>query len=212
MTEDQIRSLVVDLLNEAVARIGSDFADMRQHVDRRINDLIVDMTHTFEQVDDTESRLARRFDASAQVLQDTMADAVRRLASITNMETGDTTASSGVELELAVKATEESADRILSAAERLSTHAALLARSEDPESRAIAQAITDDVAAIFEASSFHDLAGQRVRGAIRLLEEVRAAIASTAGLEAAAPKAPGPAPASMGGKAVSQSDIDALFG
>lgn len=212
MTDDQIRTLMADMLNDAVARIGSDFAEMRQHVDRRINDLIVDMTHTFEQVDDTESRLVRRFDASTQVLQDTMAEAVKRLSAITNLETGDTTASSGVELELAVKATEESADRILSAAERLSNHAAALARSEDPESRRIAQAITDDVAEIFEASSFHDLAGQRVRGAIRLLEEVRAAIASSAGIEATPARATAPAPAAMGGKAASQADIDALFG
>jgi hypothetical protein len=212
MTDDQIRSAMTELLNEAVARIGVEFTEMRHHVDRRINDLIVDMTHTFEQVDDTESRLVRRFDASALVLQETMADAVKRLASITNLDAGDTTASSGVELELAVKATEESADRILSAAERLSTHAAELARSEDPESRRIAQAIADDVAAIFEASSFHDLAGQRVRGAIRLLEEVRSAIATSAGIETTAVRGSGPAPAGMGGKSASQSDIDALFG
>jgi hypothetical protein len=211
MTDDQIRTLMAELLDEAVGRIGTEFAEMRNHVDRRINDLIVDMTHTFEQVDDTESRLAQRLDASAQALQDTMVEAVGRLAAITNLEGGDTTASSGVELELAVKATEESADRILSAAERLSAHAAALARSEDSESRRIAQAITEDVGAIFEASSFHDLAGQRVRGAIRVLEEVRAAIASSAGIQAPAARSVTPAPASLGGKAVSQSDIDALF-
>lgn len=201
-----------DALEEAVGRLQGEFADLRRFLDRRLAEVSVDLTHTYEHVDGTEERIARRIGQSEDAVRALMGDVVSRLSAITDTGAGDSTASSGAELELAVRDAEESAERILSAAERLSAHAAALARSDDPQARRAAEAIADEVSVIFEASSFHDLAGQRVRAAIRVLEEVRGAIAASAGIAAPAPRPSGPPPASLGGEAASQADIDRLFG
>jgi chemotaxis protein CheZ len=212
MDDRYVRDAVDAAVAEALGSLRGEFADLRQFLDRRLAEVSVDLTHTFEHVDDTETRIARRIAESEDSVRALMTQVVERLSAITDTGAGDTTASSGAELELAVKAAEESADRILSAAERLSAHAAALAAVDHPDAKRAAEAIADEVGVIFEASSFHDLAGQRVRGAIRVLEEVRHAIAASAGLPAPPPRAGSPPPAGMGGAAASQADIDALFG
>jgi len=212
MDDQGVRGAVDAAVAEAIGALRSEFADLRQFLDRRLTEVSVDLTHTFEHMDDTETRISKRISQSEDAVRSLMSEVVGRLSEITDTGTGDTTASSGAELELAVRAAEESADRILSAAERLSGHAAALAALDHPEAKRVAEAVADEVGVIFEASSFHDLAGQRVRGAIRVLEEVRGAIAASAGLAAPPPRASGPPPASLGGDAVSQDDIDKLFG
>jgi chemotaxis protein CheZ len=74
---------------------------------------------------------------------------------------------SGLELEAVVQATEAAADTILEAAEAIQTW--LDHGVRDAESIA---ALTERVNAIFQACSFQDLTGQRVRRAIKQLQQV----------------------------------------
>lgn len=83
------------------------------------------------------------------------------------------------ELDAIVGGADESFERILTAAEDIdeaaNTLLALLAREQDQE---IAHAIRRQVARIFEACSFHDLANQRIA---KVLETLRSVDARTGG-------------------------------
>jgi chemotaxis protein CheZ len=89
---------------------------------------------------------------------------------------GGLTASNGEvrqELNAVVGGADQSVQRILTAAEDIdeaaNTLLALLAREQD---QALARAIRDQVARIFEACSFHDLAGQRIGKVLGTLQSV----------------------------------------
>jgi chemotaxis protein CheZ len=77
------------------------------------------------------------------------------------------------ELDAVVGGADESFQRILTAAEDIdeaaNTLMALLGREQD---QALARAIRDQVARIFEACSFHDLAGQRISKVLGTLQSV----------------------------------------
>ena len=73
---------------------------------------------------------------------------------------------SGVELEAVVQATENAANQIMEAAEAITSW---LQAGGDP---AALPAVTQQVNAIFEACTFQDLTGQRIRRAIEHLQQV----------------------------------------
>ena len=76
------------------------------------------------------------------------------------------THNSGAELEAVVQATENAANQIMTAAEAI---ASWLQAGGDP---AAFPAVTQQVNAIFEACTFQDLTGQRIRRAIEHLQQV----------------------------------------
>jgi chemotaxis protein CheZ len=76
------------------------------------------------------------------------------------------TYNSGVELEAVVQATENAANQIMEAAEAIGNW---LQSGGDPTAL---QAVSQQVNAIFEACTFQDLTGQRVRRAIEHLQNV----------------------------------------
>ena len=73
---------------------------------------------------------------------------------------------SGIELEAVVQATENAANQIMGAAEAISNW---LQAGGDPASL---PAVTEQVNTIFEACTFQDLTGQRIRRAIEHLQQV----------------------------------------
>jgi chemotaxis protein CheZ len=77
------------------------------------------------------------------------------------------TRNSGLELEAVVEATERAANQIMEAAEAIGDWVSSGAR--DPAS---VQAVAEKINAIFEACTFQDLTGQRIRRAIEHLQKV----------------------------------------
>jgi chemotaxis protein CheZ len=77
------------------------------------------------------------------------------------------TRNSGLELEAVVQATEAAANRIMEAAEAIGDW--LREGKNDPMAM---QAVNEKVNAIFEACSFQDVTGQRIRRAIQHLQQV----------------------------------------
>ena len=77
------------------------------------------------------------------------------------------TRNSGLELEAVVQATESAANTILEAAEAIQDWATC--NSHDPGAK---DAIVERVGSIFEACSFQDVTGQRIRRAIQHLQQV----------------------------------------
>ena len=133
----------------------------------------------------------------------------------------------GEELAAIVSATETATNGVLSAAEFIEkTAVAMKARLSDPSDKRDLDLMMDAVVSIFEACNFQDITGQRIGKVVRTLDFIEdrvVAMIQTWGTEAFAhlphsfevPVAEeakllnGP---QLQGKAISQAEIDALFG
>lgn len=137
------------------AELHPALADLQRFVDRRFAELSAELHASVEIADMGEERmtveLARIHDQIGQLIA--MPAAATR--------------NSGLELEAVVQATEAAANTIMEAAEAIQDWVAGGARDKD----AVA-AIAARVNAIFEACSFQDVTGQRIRRAIQHLQQV----------------------------------------
>lgn len=177
------------------------FTALHRFIDRRMAELSAELHASVELVDMNEARLSQELTQMHQQIAGLVA--VPALAS----------RNSGVELEAVVVATEAAANTIMEAAEAIQEWIAHGGR--DPESL---QALAQRVNAIFEACSFQDVTGQRVRRAIQHLQQVETM------LERFMPRPAGPAekllvpterhtvtPAAQSQSDIGQEQIDALL-
>lgn len=146
-----------DAALQAVVRstIEPHFADLHRFVDRRIAELSAELHASVQLADMTEEKLSREL---AQVHD--------RIASLVALP-GAATRNSGVELEAVVLATEAAANTIMEAAEAIQDW--ILRGQRDT---AAIESLAARVNAIFEACSFQDVTGQRIRRAIQHLQQV----------------------------------------
>jgi chemotaxis protein CheZ len=140
---------VADLREALRSEFAGMFDELRRFVDRRIAELSTEIHATVEMVDFSETNLTRQLARMHQQLSRVIA-----LPVAATRNTGD-------ELETVVQSTEEAANRIMAAAEKIA--AAL-------DTRAPKTAVREQLNAIFEACAFQDLTGQRVR---RVLDQLR---------------------------------------
>ncbi len=143
-------------LRDAVrAELHPALADLQRFMDRRIAELSAELHASVEIADMGEvqmkSELARIHDQIGQLVA--MPAAATR--------------NSGLELEAVVQATEAAANTIMEAAEAIQLWVDGGAKDKD----AVA-AIAARVNSIFEACSFQDVTGQRIRRAIQHLQQV----------------------------------------
>jgi chemotaxis protein CheZ len=123
--------------------IGGMFAELRSFVDRRIAELSAEVHAT--------GQLGRIHEQIASLVAIPAA----------------TTRNSGMELEAVVQATEAAANTIMEAAEQIQTW--LEGGQQDAASLRV---VSEKVNSIFEACSFQDVTGQRIRRAIQHLQQV----------------------------------------
>jgi chemotaxis protein CheZ len=137
------------------AELAPMFDELRRFVDRRIAELSMEVSGAVQIVDYTEAnimgQLARVHDQVASL--------------IANPATS--TRNSGLELEAVVQATEDAASQIMEAAEAISDWV----RANNIDAAAMRH-VDDRINSIFEACSFQDLTGQRIRRAIMNLQQV----------------------------------------
>lgn len=131
------------------------FAETNRFLDRRIAELSAELHASVQLADMTEEKLSRE-----------LALVHERIANLVAMP-AEASRNSGVELEAVVMATESAANVILEAAEAIQDWIAGGAR--DP---AGIEDLSTKVNAIFEACSFQDVTGQRIRRAIQHLQQV----------------------------------------
>ncbi len=146
-----------DLRAAIRAELAPLFGDLRQFVDRRIAELSAELHASSELADMTEAKLMREVAA--------VHEQIARLVAIPAASTRN----SGIELEAVVQATEAAANTIMEAAEAIQDW--IDGGSRDPGA---IESLATRVGAIFEACSFQDITGQRIRRAIRHLEQVEA--------------------------------------
>lgn len=142
----------------AAADIGGMFDELRSFiderisgVDRRIADLSDEINATVQMVDFSEANLSRQLGRMHQQITGVVA----LPAALPH--------SSGLELEAVVREAESAAHRIMNAAEAI--RAAIGKQGADA-------AISKQVGVIFEACSFQDLTGQRIRRALERLQHI----------------------------------------
>ncbi len=177
------------------------FADMNRLVDRRIAELSAELHASVELVDMNEAKLSRELG----LVHEQIAGLVAAPSASTR--------NSGVELEAVVIATEAAANTIMEAAEAIQDW--IMGDKRDPAS---IQDLASRVNAIFEACSFQDVTGQRIRRAIQHLQTVESM------LERFVPSPPQPTerlvvatgrhtvePAARGQSDMAQAEIDALL-
>jgi chemotaxis protein CheZ len=175
---------------------------LRGFVDRRIAELSAELHASVELSDLGESRLS----GEIARIQEQIAQLLAVPATATR--------NSGLELEAVVQVTESAANTIMEAAEAIQDW---MEAGRDPVTL---PAIAERVNAIFEACSFQDLTGQRIRRAIQHLQQVEGVLQA---LLPETPEAPAPRPkvevktlartveAPAGSSDLAQADIDALL-
>ena len=152
-TDDaDLRTAVRAVVREEV---GGLFEELRRFIDRRFSELSVEVHGAVQMVDFSETNLSEQLARIHTQISSVVAAPVMA------------TRNSGLELEAVVQATEEAADRILEAAEAIGQWVADGRR--DPAGYEL---LTEKVNAIFEACSFQDITGQRIRRAIDHLQRV----------------------------------------
>jgi chemotaxis protein CheZ len=143
---------VVGELREAMR---AEFAELHRFVDRRIAELSAEVHGVVQLMDYSEANLAGQLGRVHEQIVSLLAAPAAA------------TRNSGLELEAVVEATERAANQIMEAAEAIGDWVASGAR--DPAS---VQAVAERINAIFEACTFQDLTGQRIRRAIEHLQKV----------------------------------------
>jgi chemotaxis protein CheZ len=186
-----------DGLEELVrSAIRTECDDLRKFVDRRIAELSMEIHATVQLVDYSETNLSQKLASIHEQIANMVAAPIA------------TTYNSGVELEAVVQATENAANQIMGAAEAIGTW---LQAGSDPASLS---AVTEQVNTIFEACTFQDLTGQRIRRAIEHLQQVETMITGMIHEEAPAPQIQQVALANLphANPDLVQTDIDSMFG
>lgn len=186
---DQIQQAITAAITTA---IRAEMGDLRSFVDRRIAELSAEIHATVDLMDFSENNLSGQLKG----IREQIAGLIAMPAAATH--------NSGLELEAVVQATEAAANRIMEAAEAISDW--LRDGSADPAS---VQAVNEKVNAIFEACSFQDVTGQRIRRAIQHLQQVETMLTDIVpeGEEAGAA-----APAAEDNPDLLQEAVDSMFG
>jgi chemotaxis protein CheZ len=146
---------VADLRAAIREEFGAMFAELHRFVDRRIAELSAEVHATVQLMDYSEANLSGQL---ARVHEQIVGLIAAPAAATRN---------SGLELEAVVQATETAANQIMEAAEAIGDW--LASGNREPGS---VQAVAERINAIFEACTFQDLTGQRIRRAIEHLQKV----------------------------------------
>jgi chemotaxis protein CheZ len=182
-----------DQIQQAVcATIRAEIGELRAFVDRRISELSMEVHATVDLMDFSENNLSGQLKG----IREQIANVIAKPAAATR--------NSGLELEAVVQATEAAANRIMEAAEAIGDW--LREGKNDP---AALEAVGERVNAIFEACTFQDVTGQRIRRAIQHLQQVETMLTGMVPADAAiAPVAP----AAANDPDLMQDAVDSLFG
>jgi chemotaxis protein CheZ len=191
------------------AELAPQFDELRRFVDRRIAELSAEVHATVQMVDFSEANLSGQ-----------LARIHEQIATVVALPSA-ATRNSGLELEAVVQATEAAANRIMEAAEAIGDW--LREGGRDP---AAMEAIAEKVNTIFEACTFQDITGQRIRRAIEHLQHVESMLTEIMPEEArpTGDALPSVSPdlhqdavdqlftaAPVAGKEMGQDDVDQLF-
>jgi chemotaxis protein CheZ len=150
--DTRLAGLVCDRLRTEIAPL---FENLHRFVDRRIAELSAEVHGTAQLLDFSETNLSGQLNRIHEQIASVVAVPVQA------------SRNSGLELEAVVQATEAAANQIMEAAEVIGDW--VRGDRSDP---AGLEMVAEKVNAIFEACTFQDVTGQRIRRAIEHLQRV----------------------------------------
>jgi len=150
--DTRLAALVGDQLRTEITPL---FAELQRFVDRRIAELSAEVHGTAQLLDFSETNLSSQISRIHEQIASVVAVPVQA------------SRNSGLELEAVVQATENAANQIMEAAEVIGDW--VRGDRSDP---AGLEVVAEKVNAIFEACTFQDVTGQRIRRAIEHLQRV----------------------------------------
>jgi chemotaxis protein CheZ len=187
--DTNLAALICDSLR---AEFAPRFDELHRFVDRRIAELSAEVHGTAQLLDFSETNLSGQLSRIHE-----------QIASVVSPR-AQASRSSGLELEAVVQDTEAAANQIMEAAEVIGDW--VHSDRRDPADLAI---VAEKVNAIFEACTFQDITGQRIRRAIEHLQRVETMLSDIMPASTPVPDPvpmPEPAIAEM-----AQGDVDRLF-
>lgn len=191
-----------ELLSE-IQDMAAQLSDMNTLFKRRFDEISMEINATSQQVDMAEENTRKQF-----------AEILKILAAISYSGDGNSQVNAGVELEAVIEDTEEAANTILDAADRI----AVRLQKEDwdnHDSREEAiQQIKTDVQEILMACTFQDMTGQRIRRTLENLHDIESKLSTMLqkiGIDVNPTEDEVKEALSGGSERFSQGEIDSMF-
>ncbi len=161
-----------DMANEdvlsAIKELSNRFDTFETFAKRRFYEISMEVNATSQLMDMAEEGISSRF---SEILD--------LLGAISFHGDGQTAANAGVELDAVISITENAANRILDAADRIATKLEESNLIIDTKTAQTAASISEDINEILMACTFQDLTGQRIRTTIENLKAVEDRLSST---------------------------------
>lgn len=154
-----------------VGSLAEKLSQMETFVARRFDELSMEINATSQQIDFNEDSMQKKFSEIFAVLK-----------AVSFMGDGSTAANTGVELDAVINVTENAANTIMDAADRISERASKakeLWGGETTAHKAFFEGLQNDIEEIFTACSFQDITGQRIRTTLSNLKDVEERLGDT---------------------------------
>lgn len=164
LTEEQ------EEIYRTVDTVNSQLSTLETFIARRFDEISMEINATSQQFDMAEDGIIKRFSEILEIL-----GAIGHSG-----HAAGTSANTGVELEAVIEDTENAANSILDAADRIAEYASDEKNWNDAKTReAIRERIKNDVQEILMACTFQDLTGQRIRNTLNNLHSIEERLSST---------------------------------
>ncbi len=155
---------------KTVDTVNSQLSTLEGYISRRFDELSMEINATSQQFDMAEDGIGQKFTEILEVLS----------AIGYSGGGGVTSANTGVELEAVIEDTENAANQILDAADRISEYASEEKNWKDDATRDDTRdRIKNDIQEILMACTFQDLTGQRIRNTLNNLHSIEERLSST---------------------------------
>jgi len=155
---------------KTVDTVNSQLHTLEGFIARRFDEISMEINATSQQFDMAEDGITKRFSEILEILS----------AIGYSGRGAGTSANTGVELEAVIEDTENAANNILDAADRIAEYASDEKNWEDAGTRnEIRERIKNDVQEILMACTFQDLTGQRIRNTLNNLHSIEERLSST---------------------------------
>lgn len=172
MTQKESQNMLMpdqEQIYRTVDNVNAQLQVLETFIARRFDEISMEINATSQQVDMAEDVIIRRFSEILEIL-----------GAINYSGTGDSAANSGVELEAVIQDTENAANNILDAADRIVDY---VSDDHDWNNKTVREEmrnrIRGDIQEILMACTFQDLTGQRIRNTLNNLQSIERRLSST---------------------------------
>ncbi len=154
---------------KTVDTVNSQLNTLETFIARRFDEISMEINATSQQIDMNEDSIVSRFSEVLEIL-----------GAINYSGGGASAANTGVELEAVIEDTENAANNILDAADRIAAYVSEERNWKDDNSlEKMRDRIKNDIQEILMACTFQDLTGQRIRNTLQNLHSIEERLSTT---------------------------------